>query len=146
MHIKEDDETVTDSVPVLSETVTIKDSCIPNPCGDNANCQPRPGNKRVPICECKSGYDGDPYTHCNKTSQRQPKSWIPMGTDHRTTVPWYHTTTPIPRPPPINQGILHDPYKSPLARHVVSRKKPKVRKNWVSSLTSFLQRSKKVQV
>ena len=42
----------------------IPDACNPNHCGDNANCEPYPGNPRIPICKCCRGYIGDPYINC----------------------------------------------------------------------------------
>jgi len=42
--------------------------CIPNPCGDNAQCTPgydRTGRDR-PVCTCLPGYRGDPLAGCRR--------------------------------------------------------------------------------
>lgn len=44
------------------------DLCIPNPCGNNAQCTPgydRSGKER-PVCTCDPGYVGDPLTYCRR--------------------------------------------------------------------------------
>lgn len=44
------------------------DLCEPNPCGENAQCQPgydRTGKDR-PVCTCLPGYKGDPLTYCRR--------------------------------------------------------------------------------
>ncbi|KAJ3650628.1 hypothetical protein Zmor_016716 [Zophobas morio] len=43
-----------------------RDLCEPNPCGDNARCEPGYDrtNKERPVCTCHPGYVGDPLTGC----------------------------------------------------------------------------------
>uniref|UniRef100_A0A8D8WK56 EGF-like domain-containing protein n=1 Tax=Cacopsylla melanoneura TaxID=428564 RepID=A0A8D8WK56_9HEMI len=44
------------------------DLCDPNPCGENAKCQPgydKSGKDR-PVCTCLSGYVGDALTYCRR--------------------------------------------------------------------------------
>jgi len=48
--------------PVQREPVFI-DPCIPNPCGNNAECHAR-GER--PVCTCPIGYEGDPLTNCRR--------------------------------------------------------------------------------
>ncbi|KAK3913971.1 Neurogenic locus notch-like protein 1 [Frankliniella fusca] len=45
-----------------------RDLCDPNPCGENAQCQPgydRSGKDR-PVCTCLPGYKGDPLSYCRR--------------------------------------------------------------------------------
>ncbi|XP_017779241.1 PREDICTED: adhesive plaque matrix protein 2 isoform X2 [Nicrophorus vespilloides] len=43
-----------------------RDLCEPNPCGENAHCEPGYDryNKERPVCTCLSGYQGDPLRGC----------------------------------------------------------------------------------
>ncbi|KAE9531454.1 hypothetical protein AGLY_010660 [Aphis glycines] len=44
------------------------DLCEPNPCGENARCQPGHDNtgKERPVCTCLPGYTGDALTRCRR--------------------------------------------------------------------------------
>lgn len=44
------------------------DLCEPNPCGENARCQPGHDNtgKERPVCTCLAGYVGDALTRCRR--------------------------------------------------------------------------------
>jgi len=45
---------------------TKEDLCIPNPCGQNAQCVPGHDNtgKERPVCTCLPGYTGNPLSYC----------------------------------------------------------------------------------
>lgn len=49
-----------------SKYLILGDLCEPNPCGENARCEPGYDrtNKERPVCTCHPGYVGDPLVSC----------------------------------------------------------------------------------
>ncbi|XP_076030521.1 uncharacterized protein LOC143018869 isoform X2 [Oratosquilla oratoria] len=56
------EQTVVREPPVLDYNL-----CVPNPCGENADCEVggRFDDER-PVCSCQRGYFGDPLTYCER--------------------------------------------------------------------------------
>ena len=57
-----------------SDTITAP-LCTPNPCGDNATCSVVDGSA---VCECVSGYEGDPVAGCTDVDECSVNPCDPM--------------------------------------------------------------------
>ena len=64
-------------------TQRCQDPC-PGLCGINAYCRVR---NHVPICACNQGYEGDPFSRCNRITSELARSYISLILYHQQLLP-----------------------------------------------------------